>query len=290
MSIHPDTGIDAVCANFNFDPDEIEADDIRVGFREWSDFYAFYETLLEGEGSDWALKILHEARSPEYALPTGVAELVRRFITAPGQLYDHVHRDEYGVFTDETPEAKKVFDSATLPQLSQALAEVIRLEQPDREYASMVLAIGPVHTVLNHGRDAIRTVFSTHDIMDTLVRKCADRALAAGASAEYLRELPFEREVAKEYGMGGYKPQDIAVIEKAGVPVDYAKSLVACHLGGVGSQAAALIRVWELGVPAEYLMAVNNAMLMNASLIDRISFDTVLTAYRDGIPVEYLVA
>lgn len=154
----------------------------------------------------------------------------------------------------------------------------------------MVLAIGPVHTVLNHGRDAIRTVFSTHDIMDTLVRLCADRALTAGATAEYLRELPFEREVAKEHRMGGYKPQDIAVIEKAGVPVDYAKSLVACHLGGVGSQAAALIRVWELGVPAEYLMAANNAMLMSASLIDRISFDAVLTAYRDGIPVEYLVA
>ena len=49
-------------------------------------------------------------------------------------------------------------------------------------------------------------------------------------------------------------------------------------------------RVSPRSVPAEYLMAANNAMLRDIELIDRISFDAVLTAYQDGIPVEYLVA
>lgn len=290
MSIHPDADISTVCDQFNIHPESITAYDIRDGFEEWADFYAFYETLLDGEGGDWALQVLRDARNPKYAIPAALTPLLRRFMTAPGQLVDHVRRERFGESVDETPEAKKVFDSTSIPHLSQALAEVIRLEQPASEYTTMVHAVGPVHTVLTHGRNAIRTVFSSHDITDTLVRLGADRALTAGASPEYLRDIPLEPEVSRDYGMGGYKPRDIAAIEKAGVPAAYAKSLVTCVLGGVGSRAAALIRVWEIGVPAEYLMAANNAMLRNIELIDRVSFDAVLTAYQDGIPVEYLVA
>lgn len=289
MTIHSDIRIHTACERAGFVAVGMGADYVRSGFESWDDFRAFFDTMYDGERTAQ----LDELADPEKDMPTGIGTAdmrvaIQKFAPAPGRLHEYVADPRFGACRDETPEARDALTSATRPEFSQALAHYIRLT--NCQDMSLILAVGPVHTFLRHDTAALLTVFSKHDVSETHVRVCADFALSAGASPEYLRRLPFETEVAKKHGMGGYKPGDIAIIEKAGVPVKYAKSLVACHLGGVGSQAEKLIRVYQMGVPAAYLMAVNNSMLRNVDLIERLDLDTVLAAYQDGVPVEYLVA
>jgi hypothetical protein len=292
MAAHSDPGIAMVCEHMGLHAESHTADDVRLGFDAWDDFYAYYETALDGhaDGSR-LLDRLRRARDPHSIMPVNDNVELRRFVDAPGLLRRHINEETFGSFRDETPEAKETFDAATTPQLSQAVAEYIRLDKSGSDYVSMILVVGPALAFLRYDRDALRTISQTHDILESGIRIQATQALDAGASPEFIRDIPFTYEVAKEYGHGGYKPQDIAIIERAGVPVEYARSLVACHLGGVGSQAQKLIRVYEMGVPAEYLMTVNNAMVVgDLDLIDRLPFDAVLAAFTEGIPAEYLVA
>ena len=289
MTIHDDIRIHTACEKAGFSADGSEAEYVRSGFDGWDDFRAFFDTLYDGERTAH----LDHLANPEKDVSAeiwvvGMRAAIQKFATAPGRLHEYVADPRFGACRDETAETKEALEGADKPAFAQALAHYIRLT--NCQDMSLILAVGPVHTFLRHDTAALLTVFSKHDVSETHVRVCADRALSAGASPEYLRRLPFETEVAKKHGMGGYKPEDIAAIEKAGVPVKYAKSLVACHLGGVGSQAEKLIRVYQMGVPAAYLMTANNTMLRDEELIMRLDFETVLTAYRDGIPVEYLVA
>ncbi len=291
MRIHSDGRINKLCKRLGYSPDSEEAEYIRLGFDNWDTFYAYFATALDGyPGGDHVLRTLTRVTQPGYIMPVNTPLIVARLITQPGKLREWVEREDYGTLRGESERELQMYLTATPTEFTQAVAVVANHFGEKSDTAAFtyftVCAI-----VLAHGATAFRTAASGRDLCeDATLRWCLQRVLDAGTSAEYARDVPLYPELVGRWGVSGYQPQEYAVIEQAGVPASYVRDMAGCLLGSVNHNRANLIRVYEMGVAPEYLMAVNNAMLRDARLIQSLSFDDVLAAYQAGIPTEYLTA
>lgn len=185
-------------------------------------------------------------------------------------------------------------DSAlyTLDECAKAIAKFVNVTATYTTSWSEILLRDPVALFRRYDAADIRIIHKAHLTDHPRKWKHIKETLDRGVPREYAVDIEFEYEalVNKGRGVAGFSPSDIAELHSLGVPADYANELNVCVLGSVYRRPERIHEMYALGMPASYMMDANDACLQNIDLIESTNYESVLQAWKDGIPSDYLLA
>lgn len=249
---------------------------VRETFANLDDMVSYLEHVFEG----W-----HDATIADALRHGG---LVDNRIAGPGQLgYILSIPWSFHQSLGDDPEF-------TLDQCVQGIADYLNVTGTYTSNWNESLLLEPVRLFVGRSKSDIKRVLKAHPTEHLRRYSHIRKSLDAGVSGEYLCAIRFGYETLTERkrGIGGFEPEAIAELERRGVPADYANEFSACVLGGLYRNAERIAELHDLGVPAWYFTTANDACLadLTYALPERLDYETVLQAWRDGIRIEYLTA
>lgn len=180
----------------------------------------------------------------------------------------------------------------TLDQCKVGIAAFLNVTVTYTTSWSETLLVEPVSTFIAHDTEDLRDIHKAHPSTHLRKWKHIRQTLDLGVPASYLCDIEFEYEVltAKRRGIAGYTPEHISELHRLGVPAAYANELNICAMGSVYRRPERVHELHVLGMPASYIMDANDACLQGASFIEKLDYDTIVQAWKNRIPIEYLLA
>lgn len=282
--MHPDRRIEQTLEGWGVQPGSGTAVWVAAAFEDWASMYSFFETMFEGRHEDVALAMLHNGTTKRHVL-SGDGGIIHLSTLAgvPGALPAKVGR--------RTGSLYEIVAEAPVPELAQPVATYFNLAgkytgyMPDETH--LAAAVG---FILNHSIGDTRTIFSEHRIDDPNLVLLAHEALMLQVPAEYIRDSALQPSMTARYGSGGYSAATLHTLYERGVSAEYATALSTCRIGWLFDEPDAIASMYATGIDPSYIMAVDDHVRRGLSERDRFTLGTITQAYRDGVPLEYLLA
>ena len=282
--MHRDRKIERTLEGWAVQPGSGTAVWVAAAFEDWESLYSFFETMFEGRREDVALNMLHNGTTKRNVISEdgGIIHL-STLAGAPGALPAKVEGRIGSLY-------ETIAESA-VPELAQPVATYFSLSgkytgyTPDETH--LAAAVG---FMLTHGTGAARTIFAKHAITDPSLILLSHEALRLGVPAEYIRDSSLQPSITARYGKGGYDALGLRILHERGVPAAYASALSTCRLGMLFDDPDAIASMHAAGIDAAYIMAVDEHVRKGLSDPQRFTLKSVMRAYHEGIPLEYLLA
>ena len=282
--MHRDRKIERTLEGWGVQPGSGTAVWVAAAFENWESLYSFFETMFEGRHEDVALNMLHNGTTKRHVISEdgGIIHL-STLAGAPGALPAKVEGRIGSLY-------ETIAESA-VPELAQPVATYFNLSgkytgyTPDETH--LAAAVG---FMLTHGTGTARTIFAKHAITDPSLILLSHEALRLGVPAEYIRDSSLQPSITARYGKGGYDALGLRILHERGVPAAYASALSTCRLGMLFDDPDAIASMHAAGIDAAYIMAVDEHVRKGLSDPQRFTPKGVMRAYRERIPLEYLLA
>lgn len=282
--MHSDRKIERTLEGWGVQPGSGTAVWVAAAFENWESLYSFFETMFEGRHEDVTLNMLHNGTTKRHVLAEdgGIIHL-STLAGVPGALPAKVE--------GRTGSLYETVAEAPVPELTQPVATYFNLSgkytgyTPDETHIAAAVGF-----ILNHSGGDARTIFSKHRIDDPSLVLLAHETLMLQVPAEYIRDSALQPSMTARYGSGGYNATTLHTLYERGVSTEYATALSTCRIGWLFDEPDAIASMYAAGIDANYIMAVDDHVRRGLSEPDRFTLATIVRAYRDGVPLEYLLA
>jgi hypothetical protein len=282
--IHRDQRIERMLERWNVMPGSGTAVWVADAFKNWDQFYRYFEMMFEGHGENLALQMLHDGTARKGVEAKGGGMLMLTTLAGvPGALRPKAAMHAPG------PLSRSAQERPT-PEIAEAVAVYFNIVGRYTGYTpDEGQLVEPVSFILNHGVPASRAVFRRHRLDDGNIVRLAQDALASGVPADYIGSADVVTNA--RIGLGGFTAEALKTLHQGGVPTAYANTLSSCITGKLYSNAHLIVEMYQNGVDANYVADADQAIRQRETPEDeQLTIERIIAAYSDGIPLEYLLA